>query len=354
MLSSSSATLKEAKDALISLIKKSKIHFYKPIQIAEILYRDRVHQDISLNDLETYRTTSKKWRDDVTKILVGSVSTSSSKFQDNLFEKNAIPPHLIAKLGEDNRSTNGGIEKFIYDQFRERFVDLSFIADYAENTEPRNFYLSYFIDNIQAKPGLRRSIDKVYEIIVYSFFKILVETMEVDIKIIIKDPLNPIFKEFDNFSKKIFGTDFPNFKDSYPAKMFRVGTTNAADRGLDMWGNFGLAIQIKHLSISEEVVEGIVESVTADRIVIVCKDAEEKTILSIISQLGWKGRVQSVVTFNELNEWYDKAMRGKFANLLGQQVLESLKEQIELEFPATSESSEVKSFFDTRGYNNES
>ncbi|MBQ7217077.1 MAG: HaeII family restriction endonuclease, partial [Synergistaceae bacterium] len=53
----------ESKQALIKIIDKSRIHFYKPIQIAEILYHDRVYHDVDLSSLETYRTQSKKWRD---------------------------------------------------------------------------------------------------------------------------------------------------------------------------------------------------------------------------------------------------------------------------------------------------
>ena len=36
------------------------------------------------------------------------------------------------------------------------------------------------------------------------------------------------------------------------ANINRIGVTNAADRGLDMWANFGPAIQIKHLSLNEK------------------------------------------------------------------------------------------------------
>ena len=40
----------EAKQALDKVIAKARVHLYKPIQIAEILYRDRVEGDIDLLD----------------------------------------------------------------------------------------------------------------------------------------------------------------------------------------------------------------------------------------------------------------------------------------------------------------
>jgi type II restriction enzyme len=79
----------QAKKALDSIISKARSGFYKPIQIAEILYRDRIHKDINLSDKETYRIRSKVWRDKISKELIGNNSTSSARFQDNLFEENA-------------------------------------------------------------------------------------------------------------------------------------------------------------------------------------------------------------------------------------------------------------------------
>ena len=51
---------KTAKDHLDTVIRKARVHFYKPIQIAEILHRDRIEGNIDLGDLETYRTPSRK------------------------------------------------------------------------------------------------------------------------------------------------------------------------------------------------------------------------------------------------------------------------------------------------------
>ena len=108
---------KEAKQALDKVIQKSRVHLYKPIQVAEILYRDRKYGDIDLARLETYRTKSKKWRDDICIDLLGRVCTSSAKFQDNLFEDNAVPPIILEVLGEENRRTSGAVEAYIYRLF---------------------------------------------------------------------------------------------------------------------------------------------------------------------------------------------------------------------------------------------
>jgi len=60
-----SQELLNAKRSLDNLISKQRVAFYKPIQIAEILYRARIGE-LKTNihaDLESYRNPSKKWRD---------------------------------------------------------------------------------------------------------------------------------------------------------------------------------------------------------------------------------------------------------------------------------------------------
>jgi len=131
--------------------------------------------------------------------------------------------------------------------------------------------------------------------------------------------------------------------------IYSVGVTNAADRGLDMWANFGLAIQIKHLSLTEELAENIVSSVSADRIVIVCKDTEERIIVSLLNQMGWKSKIQSIITESHLIGWYEKALRGKYSKEIGEKVLKNLTDEIVVEFP-TTDKTEFRKFIERREY----
>lgn len=101
-----------------------------------------------------------------------------------------------------------------------------------------------------------------------------------------------------------------------------------------MWANFGMAIQIKHLSLTEELAENITSSVSSDRIVIVCKDSEEKVILSLLNQIGWRARIQSIITESNLIGWYEKALRGNYAHITGDKILSILSHEIQIEFPA--------------------
>ncbi len=342
-------TVLEAKQALDKIISKARVHFYKPIQIAEILYRDRTRGDIDLSDLNTYRNPSKRWRDIICLRFLGRTSTSSARYQDDLFNKNAVPPSVLEVLGIENRQNNGVVEKYIYDRFEQRFSQMSNGLKYCNTHDKSNFQVEEFINLFWNEPGLRRSVDKLYEIVVYALFSVLIECLGVKVTVEADIAKQKLLEEFSDFVERVIGLSKECSKITVNARINRVGVTNAADRGLDMWANFGMAIQIKHLSLTEELAENIVSSLSSDRIVIVCKNSEEKLIVSLLTQMGWKSKIQSIITENDLISWYDKALRGAFAEEIGDKVLSTLYDEILLEFPAT-DSDDFNDFKRTRGY----
>ena len=69
----------------------------------------------------------------------------------------------------------------------------------------------------------------------------------------------------------------------------------------------------------------------------------------MLNQIGWKSRIQSIVTEIDLNNWYEKALRGKYGQQIGEKVLQTLSNEIKVEFPVT-ETVEFAKFFNGRGY----
>ncbi len=326
----------EAREALDRLIRKSRVHFYKPIQIAEILYHDRVFHDVDLSLLETYRTQSKKWRDEISTELLGRVCTSSSRFQDNLFDANAIPPEVLSVLGKINRETGGSIEAHIYSRFIDRHSQLHEALEYCNTSSPKNFDVKKFIDSFRYEAGLKRSLDKIYEIIVYALFSALAEAMNLQVKISVDESKSALLYEFEDFAEKVMRLNPSCPCHSEPAKIYRAGVTNAADRGIDIYSSWGAVIQVKHLTLDEELAEDITSNISSDRVIIVCRDAEKNIILSLLTQIGWRSHIQSIITEQDLTLWYEKALRGKYANLTGEKLLSCLREEIAGEFPVTS------------------
>lgn len=334
-------SLEQAKQALDAVIEKGRVHLYKPIQVAEILYRDRVEKDIDLANLEDYRNQSKKWRDAVTIPLVGRKCTSSARFQDDLFNSNAIPPSVLVVLGKLNRRTKGAVEAYIYSQFTNKHVQLRHALDYCLNAKPQSFYVKNFIDSFWNETGLKRSIDKIYEIIVYALFSTLVDALKLKVSVTVDEEAFSLLKDFEDFSRKVMCLDCTNPQHIQEARVYRVGVTNAADRGLDMYSNWGPAIQIKHLSLDATVAENIVNSVSSDKIVIVCKDAEKNVIVSLLTQIGWRSHIQSVVTESDLVAWYEKALRGSYSKMLGDKLLYCLAQEIADEFPSVDTTPDI-------------
>ena len=343
-------TLEEAKFALDKVIKKGRVHLYKPIQVAEILHRDRINGDINLSELGTYRTRSRKWRDTLCITFLGRTSTSSARYQDDLFNENAVPPEAFVALGEYNRMNNGVVEAYIYWKFSERFQQMTGALDYVRGVNHFDFELPHFLELFWNEPGLRRSIDKVFEIVVYALFSVLVEELGVVINVRYNQDQKELLEEFEDFANRVIQIDTTRIESESPAKVYRVGVTNAADRGLDMWANFGPAIQIKHLQLTERLAEDIVGSVTAERIVIVCKDSEKSLAESIFNQIGWGTKVQSIITEGDLINWYERALRGRFSEVLGPKIIDVIGSEIIAEFPS-SDQGEFEDFFNGRGYN---
>ena len=336
---------RKAKNALDKIIKKTRIHFYKPTQIAEILYYHRLEKaDFNINELENYRNASKHWRDSISMRLVGRVSTSSQKYQDNLFESNAMPPLLLNRLAKENKKHNGIVENYIYHRFRERLGDVIDAYAYLQNSSTRSFSLNKFLDFFEKQSGLKRSVDKAFEIVVYALFSTLVQELKAEVTLSLNNPDKDILADFEKFVQHVLGLNAKTVSLTAPANIYRGGVTNAADRGLDILTNFGPAIQVKHLQLNEKLAEGISESAMLDDIVIVCKTAEATLIQSLLNQIGVG--IRGIITQDDLEIWYSLCQT-KYAQIMGQKLLENLALEFTREFPMLKE---IDNFLQERNY----
>lgn len=338
---------KKAKEALDAIIRKSRVHLYKPIQIAEILFRHRTEKGWDLEDLESYRNVSKKWRDEISVRLVGRRSTSSQKYQDNVFEANAMPPKLLKILGDINKKEAGRIEAFIYTALKSRLINVYEVKEYIKKSTPENFSLRKLVSLFENSLGLKRSIDKMYEILVYALFTAIVRALKVRITMEIRNPDKEMLKDFDVFIEKVLGFVPKSVQMVMSAALFRAGVANAADKGLDMWTNFGAAIQVKHIALTPDILEDISDDICADRIVIVCLTSEKKAIEAVLGQVGWGGKIQGIVTIDDLDKWYKICLSKKYESSVGAHLLKDVEREFDCEFPS---SLEIEPFMKERGY----
>lgn len=342
--------LKEAKGKIDSVMKKSRIHFYKPIQIAEILHRHRMDpSSLDFKDLETFRTHSKGWRDMVSLVLVGRVSTSSSKYQDDIFDEKACPPWAIEELGKLNEQENskGLVEAYIYKTLEEKMHEIQIACDYLKQKNI-DIDIQEFVDLFREKPGLKRSVDKVFEIVSHALFSSIINIMGVTVTVSRSLREDSTIQDFKKFAKSALGFDENIGEISQDGKLYRVGVTNAADRGLDMFSNFGIAIQVKHLPLSIDLAADICSGITADKILIICKTATSEVIGEVLAHAGWGERIQGIITFEDVKDWYSMILRDKkYGEDAAITLFSTLLRDFQEEFPVTGQISE---FLSERGY----
>ncbi len=260
-----------------------------------------------------------------------------------------MPTKILAILDAENKAKNGAVEKYIYSRYGERQGTVSSIISAIKEANSENFKLENLLELFVKESGIRRSIDKAYEIVVYSLFETVISALEAKVKVSVAETSKPLLQEFADLAKVLLGVEKSKISWEQTAHIFRVGVTNAADRGLDMWANFGVAVQVKHLTLNEKLASSIAGQVESDSIVIVCKDAEAKVVETILKQIGYGARVRGIVKESDLVKWYEKCLRGNFSDKLAQPLLERLLNGFEAEFPF---STTLAQFLEERNYNN--
>jgi len=114
-----------------------------------------------------------------------------------------------------------------------------------------------------------------------------------------------------------------------------------------MIANFGPAIQVKHLTLDADSIADICDGLTADRIVIVCKDTEVSVLDGVFKQLGLEDHLQALVTLSELQNWYRICLGPAHRESLGTTLLRDLIREFSNEFPSLDG---LAGFMKKRGY----
>lgn len=337
----------EAKERLDYIIKIARVHLYKPIHIAEVLYRSRIVGDFDITDLNSFRNPSLKWRNVVTQRLLDQIPTSSARYQHDIWNDTAMPLNFLSDLDRENKNTKGAVEAYIYNKFAERQGMVIQIIDLVENDVLENFQLRDLLKLFAEHSEIRKSIDKTYEIVVYSLLETIIRAIDAKVRVSVEKRKTPILTEFSDLTKILLGVDENTLSREQNAHIYRAGVTNAADKGLDMWANFGVAVQVKHLTINEKQANSIVDEVETDRIVIVCCEAEKNVIEIILKQISWGKRVCGIITESDLVDWYEKCLRGRFSEELAFPLMERLAMSFDAEFPYLKT---LNDFINERGY----
>ena len=279
--------LNDAKAKLDRVINLSRVEMYKPIQVAETLREMNQNTNLQPSKPETYRNISRELRNRITKQLIGKVSTSSMRFQDDLWNESAVPPTALSILEQANRKTSR-VEEYIYQhvyaknahliEIRKNLDDISSIKDIEEMFESFD------------SPGLRTSADRLYEVFVLSVLQTDLE--DSDYQLNVQGTKSTL--KGSGAKKLINATESQNNE----LRLAKMGHTNAADAGLDIWSNFGVVISVKNYQLDVELFEKVLSDTPVGFLVIVCETVTADLLKRFIELSS--GRPVMFITKSEL------------------------------------------------------
>ena len=67
----------------------------------------------------------------------------------------------------------------------------------------------------------------------------------------------------------------------------------------------------------------------------------KKEYMANFTQIGWRSHIQSIITENDLINWYEKALRGSYSDILDEKLLYCLASEIAEEFPSVDNTPEI-------------
>ncbi|MEY4195657.1 MAG: hypothetical protein RLZZ226_2025, partial [Pseudomonadota bacterium] len=94
-----------------------------------------------------------------------------------------MSPELLVVLDAENKRGQGSVERYIYLRFQERQETISEVIRFLDRINPEEFELGSLLQLFSRKKGIRRSIDKAYEIVAYALFETIIVALEATIKI---------------------------------------------------------------------------------------------------------------------------------------------------------------------------
>ena len=266
--------LSTAVSKLNHIINVSRVEMYKPIQIAETLREYSLNKSINLEELQTYRNLSRELRNRVTMELISKVSTSSMRFQDDLWNDSAMPPEALNLLAEANFDHK--VEEYIYQHVFSKNSQVIAIRKILNNVATLQDIENIF-DNFK-EPGLRSSADRLFEVFALAVLQTQIEKS--DYTMSISGDYNSITGDS---GKKLISMANGN---KYKLELAKLGHTNAADAGLDIWTNFGVVISVKNYNLDENLFHKVLSDTPVGILVVICESVSSKLEKDLIFHIA--------------------------------------------------------------------
>jgi hypothetical protein len=197
------------------------------------------------------------------------------------------------------------------------------------------FNLPVFLDNCQRHELFKRKIDKVYEIIVYSFFETLINHLNTQIRTEFDRDAIQLIKDIGIAQNLFFNLDKKTVQ-LLPADNSCLGSgTRKKNKILQLRGGRYENIKVKYISLDTHIIPATTCNVLNEQILIVCKDSEKSKIRNIISHLGLLWNISTFISECTLIEWYHKCFTPKYIDSIGTALIKKFNVKFKKVFPLT-------------------
>lgn len=336
----------KAQDRLQRLIDKARSQFFKPILVAETLRLHRM-DGLAITDRRLFKGPAVKALKAVALELFGRPVDLNYGYIDGAYEDGKLNPEALQQLARANKS--GEIERHIYAEMERRWGSYRDFTSKWERTAPAAFRVSEFIRDYEALVRLGNALGKLYEIVVYSLFRGVVEAAEGKIEFSLSEGKRDLLEALPDFCGIFFDLNPGEFSVTREATIYRAGRAHASDSGIDMWANFGPVIQVKHRAgFTAEHAARVVRTVRCDRLIIICKTQERRQVEEFAELLDAHGYVR-ILEEDRVVEWYDALFSPRFVGDAGARIHAILLRELDDEFPIPSRD-RMQKFFEQRGY----
>ncbi|GEM_PF-3670180 len=342
------AEYKQAVLALQQTIAKSTFLFYKPIHIAEILRHGRtsaLSQDALLDYIDKKAARLRDLRDEVTSSLMGRISTSNIRWQDEtIFPRGFVAKQVFPRLHELNTAseTSGYVEAYIYGSFQDGCQALErFLGSIKADTSTS---VLEHLRLVKSNALFRKVSNKIFEIIAYALCDFMLQECRAECSISITP--TALANQVSFFLERIIGIKRGQTSRRQPATIFRMGLTNANDNGVDMNTNFGVVVQVKDVLVNKDKqLDDIVRKAPEGPLVIVCRGIDRALERKTADEKDRWGNIQTIVVEKDLRHWESCCRDAGLADKL----VSTIDELIRREFPAAKQGV-VSAFLEKRKY----